>query len=56
MQEFTLGRRDDLISLAYMMLYLAKGNMSFLVDDETMVLDFNYMREAKSFATPQSLC
>ena len=44
MQEFSLGRRDDLISLAYIMLYLAEGNMSFLADDENMVCNFNYMR------------
>ena len=56
MQGLTLGRRDDLISLAYLMIFMVEGNMFFLVDDETKVHDFDYMRKCKTESTPETLC
>ena len=55
MQEVTLSRRDDLISLTYLMLYLTEGNMLFLIDDHKKIGCHEYMRDAKNKATPQSL-
>jgi serine/threonine protein kinase len=53
----TLSRRDDLISLAYNMIYLVTGNLSYLLNRNTeRYKDFNYMRKAKEDATPETLC
>ena len=51
----TQSRRDDLISLNYILLYLHQGNLSFLppvkCDDQ-----FNSIKKNKNEATPESLC
>lgn len=52
-----LSRRDDLISLTYLLVYLIQGHLCFVakefVPDE---YQFNYVLSGKNKLTPQRLC
>ena len=57
----TLGRRDDLISLYYIMLYLLDGDLPFFVIDsndgqDDVSQDFEKMRKVKKMITPIEIC
>ena len=56
MANKSLSRRDDLISLTYVLLYLLQGNLSFLISDVSDLDSFKRMLECKSKASPESLC
>lgn len=51
----SLSRRDDLISLVYILLYLHSGNFQFL-GLENEELDQKHTSEAKLTRTPEMLC
>lgn len=54
----TLSRRDDLISLTYLLLYIYQGRLEILnfQNDENPENQFQAIRLAKNQATPDELC
>ena len=57
----TLSRRDDLISLCYMLVYLIDGDTPFLLDEEQGVQNprkvmFDKIKEIKRNLIPEYLC
>lgn len=54
----TPSRRDDLISLTYLLIYMVQGNLS-IIDNVTQLSQsdsFNKILNAKKEASPESLC
>lgn len=55
----TLSRRDDLISLTYLMIFIRKGHLDFLkclnyeIDQYKI---FKYVSKAKNKMSPEELC
>ena len=55
----TLSRRDDLISLGYLLVYLIDGDIPFLLSEEPGVprkVVFNKIKEKKEKLLPEQLC
>ena len=55
----TLSRRDDLISLGYLLVYLIDGDIPFLLNEEPGVprkVVFNKIKEKKEKLLPEQLC
>ena len=57
----TLSRRDDLISLAYLILYFVDGDLNFMQSDEegeepTQQEEFKAIGTKKCKMTPEELC
>lgn len=54
----SLGRRDDLISLCYILLYIIDGNIIFLDVDPNLtdIKKFKRIRRMKNRVTPEILC
>ena len=52
-----LSRRDDLISLTYLLIYMIQGHLSFMVKQTVpMKYQFGYVRSGKIQLTPCKLC
>ena len=52
-----LSRRDDLISLGYLLIYMIQGSLSFIPGKDVPYKNqFNYIRNLKSQLTLDKLC
>ena len=52
-----VSRRDDLISLTYLLIYLLQGYLDFLIPDtKTKTKFFKQILQAKTEQTPEILC
>ena len=55
-KEVTLSRRDDLISLAYFLLYLATGKLPFVKHNLPLMDQINRIKRKKNKQKPKKFC
>ena len=52
-----LSRRDDLVSLTYMLIYMIEGHLVFMAQQYMpLKYHYNYIRVGKLHLTPEQLC
>ena len=55
-REITLSRRDDLISLAYLLVYFSTGKFPFVKHDLPLVEQIGRIKRKKNKFTPRHFC
>ena len=57
MNFLSLSRRDDMISLTYLLIYMIQGQLRFTVKNEIpLKCQFNYIKNGKMQQVPEKLC
>ena len=54
--QISLSRRDDLISLVYLLMYLATGKLPFVKHDLPLMEQINRIKRKKNKYSPQKFC